>query len=66
MKSVANGDSSPIMTLRDLSAYLRIHPSTIYRMCADGALPYFRLGADYRFDRGTIDRWIKKQTVNAR
>jgi excisionase family DNA binding protein len=52
---------SPIMTVKELCSYLRIHQATLYRMIKDGKIPHFRMGADYRFNRETIDAWMKNQ-----
>ena len=46
-----------IMTVRELADYLRVHPSTIYRLLRHGTLPTFRVGSDWRFSREAIDRW---------
>jgi excisionase family DNA binding protein len=46
-----------VMTVRELSAYLRVHPSTIYKLLRRGELPGFRIGTDWRFNAEVIDRW---------
>ena len=46
-----------IMTVKDLSTYLRVHPSTIYKLLRQGELPGFRIGTDWRFNAEAIDRW---------
>jgi excisionase family DNA binding protein len=51
-----------ILTLRQLAGYLKCHPGSVYRLIKDGDVPYFRLGGMYRFQRSTIDNWIKKKT----
>jgi excisionase family DNA binding protein len=50
-------DIAPVLTVRDLSNYLRIHPSTVYRLLKTGQLPSFRVGSDWRFNVEEIDRW---------
>jgi len=52
-----------ILTLRQLAEYLKCHPGSLYRLIKDGGVPYFRLGGVYRFQRSTIDNWIKKKTL---
>jgi excisionase family DNA binding protein len=54
---------SPIMTMKEVAAYLRIHRSTIYRMVRVGRIPAFRVRADWRFNKATIDRWRKECSV---
>ncbi len=46
-----------IMTVKEVSEYLRVHPSTVYKMLRAGALPGFRIGTDWRFNAEEIDRW---------
>jgi excisionase family DNA binding protein len=50
-----------IMTLREVSAYLRVHPSTIYRMLKHHQLPAFQVGSDWRFSIEAIDHWRLQQ-----
>lgn len=45
------------MTLAEVSAYLHVHASTIYRLLKRRQLPAFRVGAEWRFRREDIDRW---------
>jgi excisionase family DNA binding protein len=46
-----------IMTVGELSEYLRVHPSTIYKLLRTGDLPGFKVGSDWRFNTEMIDRW---------
>ena len=50
-------ETGPVMNAAEVSAYLRIHRSTVYRLIKTGKLPCFRIGSDYRFNREEIDRW---------
>jgi excisionase family DNA binding protein len=43
-EEVKQGPQASIMTARELAEYLRVHPSTIYRLLRDGTLPAFRVG----------------------
>jgi excisionase family DNA binding protein len=52
---------SRLVTVRELSNYLRVHPSTIYRLLKRGDLPAFKLGSDWRFNLEAIDRWRVNQ-----
>ena len=49
--------SPPVLTVKELSNYLNVHPSTIYRLLKQGQLPAFRIGSDWRFNREDIDQW---------
>jgi excisionase family DNA binding protein len=46
-----------VLTVHDVSSYLRVHPSTIYRMLKKNLLPAFRVGSDWRFTVEAIDKW---------
>lgn len=48
---------STIMTLEEVASYLRVHPSTVYRMAKNHAIPAFKIGSDWRFNRESIDGW---------
>jgi excisionase family DNA binding protein len=50
-------DISPVLTVRDLSNYLRVHPSTVYRLLKTGQLPAVKVGRDWRFNVEAIDCW---------
>jgi excisionase family DNA binding protein len=52
-----------VMTVRELSAYLRVHPSTIYKLLRRGELPGFRIGTDWRFNAEVIDRWCLERNL---
>src|SRR5579863_1658377 len=47
-----------VMTLEEVAEYLRVHPSTIYRLLKQRSLPAFKVGSDWRFARTQIDEWI--------
>ena len=46
-----------VLTVQEVSNYLRVHPSTIYRMLKRNQLPAFRVGSDWRFTIEAIDQW---------
>ena len=46
-----------VLTVQEVSTYLRVHPSTIYRMLKKNQLPAFRVGSDWRFTVEAIDKW---------
>jgi excisionase family DNA binding protein len=50
-----------VMTVREVSAYLQVHPSTIYRLLKHHQIPAFHVGSDWRFNIEAIDRWILQQ-----
>jgi len=62
-KSTSNafGSNAPageeILTIGELSAHLRVHPTTIYRLLREGRIPGFRVGSAWRFSRSAIENW---------
>jgi len=50
-----------VMTVREVAAYLSVHPSTIYRLVRQNQIPAFRIGSDWRFNIEAIDRWRLQQ-----
>ena len=54
-------DNSHVMTVKELSDYLKVHPSTVYRQLKRGQLPAFKVGSDWRFNVESIDRWRLEQ-----
>ena len=52
---------TPVMTMSELCAYLRISVSTAYRLCTKG-MPHFRVGDNYRFRTELIDKWMEERT----
>jgi excisionase family DNA binding protein len=52
-------DAGPVkvMTVREVSAYLHVHRSTIYRLLKHRQIPAFQVGSDWRFNIETIDSW---------
>ena len=49
--------ANQVMTVEDLSAYLRVHRSTIYRMLRESDIPRFKIGSDWRFLKTAVDEW---------
>lgn len=50
-----------ILTIHELSAYLKLNEKTAYRLAAKGDIPGFKVGGSWRFRKSEIDRWIKQK-----
>jgi excisionase family DNA binding protein len=50
-----------VMTVREVAEWLRIHPTTLYRLLREDKIPGFRIGADWRFNRETVEEWLKQR-----
>jgi excisionase family DNA binding protein len=53
-----------IMTIKEVSEYLKLAEKTAYRLAAQGKIPGFKIGGSWRFRRSEIDAWIKEQRQN--
>jgi excisionase family DNA binding protein len=51
-----------ILTVSELSEYLNIHRTTVYRLLKEGKLPGFRVGSDWRFSLEAIEQWQRDHT----
>jgi excisionase family DNA binding protein len=49
------------LTTEEVLSYLKITPRTIYRLIRSGELPAVRIGRQWRFRRGDLDRWLERQ-----
>jgi excisionase family DNA binding protein len=50
-----------LWTVRDVAAFLKIHPKTIYEWVARGEMPFLRIGNRIRFNPSDILRWLRHQ-----
>jgi excisionase family DNA binding protein len=56
----------PVLTVREVSERLRVHPTTIYRLLRSNQIPAFRVGSDWRFSTDMIDRWMSAQQAEVK
>ncbi len=54
----------PVLTLDELSAYLKVSKSTLYKLAQDGKVPGQKVGRHWRFSREVIDRWMQGRNEN--
>ena len=52
---------SEIMTVKELSEYLKIAEKTAYKLVSGKKVPGFKIGGSWRFRKSEIDAWIKEQ-----
>jgi excisionase family DNA binding protein len=45
----------PLMTEKEMAAYLRIRPRQLFNWRADGLVPFIRIGRAIRYRRTTVD-----------
>jgi excisionase family DNA binding protein len=51
-----------VLTIPEVSEYLRVSRQTIYRMLKRGDIPAFRIGGDWRFNIEDLGHWIEKES----
>ena len=49
-----------VMTIDELSDYLRISRSTLYKLAQEGRVPCQKVGRHWRFRKQAIDRWLER------
>jgi len=49
-----------IMTLEEVSTYLKVKPQTIYTWAQEKKIPAAKLGKEWRFKRSIIDEWFNQ------
>jgi excisionase family DNA binding protein len=54
-----------VMTIEELSAYLKIPKSTLYKQAQDGKMPGQKIGKQWRFGKRAIDQWINDYRANS-
>lgn len=53
--------SDTVLTIEELSSYLKIPKSTLYKVVREGKIPSQKVGRHLRFHRGAIDEWLKSK-----
>lgn len=49
---------SDVLTIEELSVYLKIPKSTLYKLVREGKVPSHKVGRHWRFRKEAIDRWL--------
>ena len=55
---MAEEKADAVMTVPEVSEFLKIGESTIYRLAQDGKLPARKVGGVWRFSRKSLDEWL--------
>lgn len=53
--------SGDVLTIEELSAYLKIPISTLYKLAREGSMPSQKVGRHWRFRKEAIDRWLEEK-----
>ena len=53
-----------ILTVKEVSDFLKAKPSTIYSWSEQGTIPSFKINGLLRFDEDAVLSWVKNQADN--
>jgi excisionase family DNA binding protein len=53
-----------VFDVKQLSEYLNVPDTWVYRQTCDHNIPYYKLGKYPRFKKSEIDKWLEEQKVN--
>lgn len=48
-----------VLTIEELSVYLKIAKSTLYKLSQEHRIPAQKVGRHWRFRKDAIDRWLE-------
>ena len=57
---MARKTEDKVLTIQELAVYLKLSLTTAYKLAQQGKIPGQKVGRHWRFHRGAIDRWLKK------
>lgn len=56
-----DSDGNDILTIQELSTYLKVPVSTLYKLVREGSIPSTKVGKHWRFHKNAIDNWISRR-----
>lgn len=56
---------SNLMDINELASYLKLERQTIYNWLHQKKISGIKVGGVWRFDKRTIDKWLKSKVVEA-
>ncbi len=58
---MAENKLGAVLTVEEISIYLKIPRSTIYKLVREGKIPTQKIGRHWRFRKEAIDNWLEKK-----
>lgn len=52
-----------LLNIQEAAQYTGLSVHTLYTMTSERRIPFVKVGRLTKFDRDTLDKWIKQQTV---
>lgn len=53
-----------VFDVKQLSEYLNVPDTWVYRQTSDHNIPHYKLGRHLRFKKTEIDKWLEEKSVN--
>ena len=63
-KTEKGSGKDTIFNLKELSEYINVPNTWVYRQTCEHNIPYYKLGRYLRFKKSEIDTWLEEQKVN--
>jgi excisionase family DNA binding protein len=60
------GEMDTVMTIKEVSEYLRLAESTIYKLAKVGELPGRKVGGAWRFSKKGLDDWLREGVTSSK
>jgi len=57
-------EQDQVFTIQELSKYLRIAESSLYKLVREGKIPGQKIGKTWRFYKPAIDSWLSEKNVD--
>lgn len=54
-----DADANSVMTVREISEFLRLTETTVYKLLQDGKLPGKKIGGQWRCSRRVVEAWLE-------
>lgn len=58
---MSGAELEAVMTIDEVSQYLKLAKSTVYKLAQDGVLPGRKIGGAWRFSRKGLEEWLVSQ-----
>ncbi|MFH1628690.1 MAG: helix-turn-helix domain-containing protein, partial [Pseudomonadota bacterium] len=55
------GSINDVMNADEVSSWLRIPKSTLYKLCSEGQIPCTKIGKHWRFDKALVQLWFEER-----
>lgn len=54
-----------LLTVKQLSSFLNVHPNTIYKWKDQGIIPFIHINGQVRFRKSELDLWLDNRSFNS-